>query len=398
MRTKRWLSNVLSGMSPSPATNAVAARMSAARPATTRACTVSTIPFPLRPVPARASSPARAWALGTAIALGATGAANAAGELNIFNWGNYTSPELIEKFEQEFDVVVTLTDYDSNETALAKVRAGGHGFDMVVPTSTHVPIWIELGLLLEARPDRMENFEHVAERWVDVPWDPGRRYTAPWLWGLTGIVVDTSVYDGDIDTSAIFLDPPEELVGRINVVPEMSDVMYATIRYVGGEWCDGDKETLRKVRDKLVEAKESWIAMDLVTIAKFDSRDYAAAYHWNGVAMRSREKNPDVRFGYPKEGFPYFMDSIGILADAKNVDNAKAFMNFVMAPENAAMVSNFAKFANAIEGSEAFMDAELREAPELTVPEEFADAGEFRQPCRPEVDDLYARIWTGIYK
>ena len=114
--------------------------------------------------------------------------------------------------------------------------------------------------------------------------------------------------------------------------------------------------------------------------------------------MRSREKNPDVRFGYPREGFPYFMDSIGILSDAKNVENAKLFMNFVMDPENAALLSNFAKYANGIDGSEAFMDAELQEAPELTVPDEFADAGEFRENCPPAVNDLYSRIWTDVNK
>src|SRR6056300_1150238 len=65
----------------------------------------------------------------------------AAGELNIFNWGNYTSPELIEKFEQTYDVKVTITDYDSNDTALAKVRAGAHGFDMAVPSASFMPIW-----------------------------------------------------------------------------------------------------------------------------------------------------------------------------------------------------------------------------------------------------------------
>ena len=62
----------------------------------------------------------------------------AAGELNIYNWGNYTNPKLIEKFTAETGIEVTITDYDSNDTALAKVKAGGHGFDVVCrrePTS-----------------------------------------------------------------------------------------------------------------------------------------------------------------------------------------------------------------------------------------------------------------------
>lgn len=342
------------------------------------------------------------WKLTAATAacaiLAFAGAAQAEGELNIYNWGDYTSPELIKKFEDAYGVKVTITDYDSNDTALAKVRAGGHGFDIVVPSANYVPIWVNEGLLIEARPDQMENFKNVDARWVDVPWDPGRRYTVPWQWGVTGIGANTKVYGGDLNTSAIFLDPPAELVGKINVAPEMNDVLFATIKYFGGEWCTDDRELLKKVRDKLVEAKPKWLAMDYSVTEKLPAGDYAAVYYWNGAIMRSREKNPDIKFGYPKEGFPYFMDSVAILKDAKNVENAKLFMNFIMVPENAALISSFAKYANGIKGSEQFMPKEMQDAPELVVPAEFEAAGEFLVTCKPEVLDLYTRIWTDVSK
>lgn len=107
----------------------------------------------------------------------------AAGNLNLYNWGNYTNPELIKKFEQKFDVKMTITDYDSNATALAKVKAGGHGFDMVVPSANYVKIFVEEDLVLEVRPDQMENFKYVAPEWRNPPWDPGRKYSVPWQWG-----------------------------------------------------------------------------------------------------------------------------------------------------------------------------------------------------------------------
>jgi len=59
----------------------------------------------------------------------------AGGELHIFNWGNYTNPKLIEKFQKETGIKVTLDDYDSNETMLAKVRAGGTGYDRAMTLS-----------------------------------------------------------------------------------------------------------------------------------------------------------------------------------------------------------------------------------------------------------------------
>lgn len=342
------------------------------------------------------------WMTTTAIAaisaLAFAGHASAAGELNIYNWGDYTSPEMIKKFEDQHGIKVTITDYDSNDTALAKVRAGGHGFDIVVPSANYVQIWINEGLLLEARPDQMENFKNVDERWADVDWDPGRRYTVPWLWGLTGIGVNTKVYGGDINTSAIFLDPPAELVNKINVTPEMNDVLFATIKYLGGDWCSMDRDMLRQVRDKLVEAKGKWLAMDYSVTEKLPAGDYSAVYYWNGAIMRAREANPDIKFGYPKEGFPIFMDSVAILKDARNVDNAKLFMNFIMEPENAAMISAFAKYANGIKGSEQFMPAEMQNAPELVIPPELASAGEFLTACAPEVQELYTRIWTEVQK
>lgn len=330
--------------------------------------------------------------------LASTAFASAEGELNIFNWGNYTSPDLIKKFEETYSVKVTITDYDSNDTALAKVRQGGHGFDIVVPSANYVRIWIEEGLLEETRPDEMENFKNVDERWVDVDWDPGRRYTVPWQWGLTGMVVDTSMYGGDINTSAIVFDPPEELVGKINVAPEMNDVMSMAIWYMGGEWCSDDRELLMKVRDKLVEAKPKWIAMDYGVIEKFTSRDIGAALYWNGAALRSRLANADVRFGYPKEGYPLFMDSVAVLKDARNKENAKLFQNFIMDPENAAMISAFANYANGIKGSEPYMPEEMKGAPEVEIPAEAQPAGHFLTACEPQVTELYTRIWTDLLK
>jgi spermidine/putrescine transport system substrate-binding protein len=327
-----------------------------------------------------------------------TGVANADGELNIYNWGDYTSPEAIEKFSKQHNVKVTITDYDSNDTALAKIRAGGHGFDVVMPSANYVPIWIEEGLLLETRPDQMENFKNVDERWVNVPWDPGRHYTVPWQWGTTGVAVNTAVYKGDIDTSAIFLDPPPELVGKVNVVPEMGDIMALAIMYMGGEYCTDDKEILKKVRDKLVEAKPKWASMDYATIEKFVAGDLAGGADWNGSSYRANKENKDVSWGYPKEGFVVWMDSVGVLKDAKNVENAKLFQNFVMDPENAAMLSSFAGYANGVKGSDKFMPPDMLTSRAVNIPAELADKGRFITVCKPEVSDLYTQIWTELLK
>lgn len=333
-----------------------------------------------------------------ASALALSAASAMAQELNIYNWGNYTAPELIEKFEKETGIKVTITDYDSNDTALAKVKAGGAGFDIVVPSASYVPIWISEGLLLESRPDQMPNFKNVDPAWVNVDWDPGRHYTVPWQWGTTGVVVNTKYYKGDIDTSAIFMDPPDELVGKINVVPEMGDVIGLAVLYYGGELCTDDKEVLKKVRDGLVAAKTKWLGMDYGNIEKFAKEDLWAGVNWNGSTFRMRLANADIAYGYPKEGYMVWMDSVAVLKDAKNVEEAKTFQNFVMDPENAALISGFARYANGIMGSEAYMPEDMKTAREIIIPDEFKDKGHFNPTCAPETQALYTRIWTDLQK
>lgn len=326
------------------------------------------------------------------------GAAQAEGVLNLFNWGNYTSPELLAKFEKETGIKVIVTDYDSNDTALAKVAAGGSGFDLVVPSNNYVQTWVEKGLLAELDHARLKNIGNIAPEWVEVPWDTGRKYTIPWQWGTTGVAVNTSVYGGDINTSAIFLDPPPELVGKVNVVPELNDVMALTLMYVGADPCTEDTEALRKARDLLIAAKPKWIAMDYGATERLSNNDWAASVNWNGSTMRARLNNPAVKYGYPKEGYPLFMDSVALLADAKNVDNAYAFLDYIMEPEHAAMLSAFARYGNGITGSEAFMPEDMKDAPEVNTPAEFRAAGTFLPRCSETATRYRTAIWTELQK
>ena len=159
-----------------------------------------------------------------------------------------------------------------------------------------------------------------------------------------------------------------------------------------------DKADLKKVNDVLMAAKPSWKTFSYDTITKMTSGDVIVVAR-PGMAQpivrarRSRRSSSPIT----KEGIEGWMDNVAVLKGAKNVDNAKLFQNFVMDPENAALISEFAGYDNGIVGSHKFLPPDFADSPEINPPAG-APAAEFVPPCPPEVVEIYNKIWTNLRK
>jgi spermidine/putrescine transport system substrate-binding protein len=211
-------------------------------------------------------------------------------------------------------------------------------------------------------------------------------------------MVNREVYDGDIDTLAIVFDPPEPLQGQINMLRDVNDVLNMGLRYLGHPRCNDNEAQLRELNELMQNSKQYWKSFNSDGAKEvLVSGDVQAGMIWNGFGMRARLEKPSLEYAYPREGFTGWMDNIVVLKGARNLENAKLFVNFMMEPEHAAMVSDFARYANGVLGSEKFMDPELLEAPEIVIPEGAPDP-EFVPPCEDQVIRLYDRIWTNLLR
>jgi spermidine/putrescine transport system substrate-binding protein len=321
----------------------------------------------------------------------------AGGELHIYNWGDYTNPKLIEKFSKTYDVKVTQDDYDSNETMLSKVRTGNTGYDIVVPSDYTVKIMIADGLLEQTEPDKMDNYKNMIPAMTQIYWDPGRHYTVPWQTGTTNFTVNTDKYKGDINTLAILFSPPDEIKGQINMLDDINSVIHAAERYAGVPRCGADKANLKKVNDVLQAAKPFWKTFSYDARTKLVEGDVIAGQIWNGDSYRGRQKMASLTYAYPKEGVEGWADNVAVLKGAPDLENAKLFQNFLMDPENAALISEFAGYDNGIAGSHKFLPPEWANSPEIAPPAG-APTPEYVPPCPPEVVEIYNKIWTNLRK
>mgnify|MGYP003338042465 CR=1 FL=1 len=126
------------------------------------------------------------------------------GEVNLYNWTDYISPDLLKRFEAETGITVNLDNYDSNETLLAKLQAGGANYDVIVPSDYMVAQMIELGLLEQVAPSTFPNGGNIKDNFLDVYFDNGRQYTAPYMYGTTGIAVDPTKTSSGVTSWADF--------------------------------------------------------------------------------------------------------------------------------------------------------------------------------------------------
>ena len=333
-------------------------------------------------------------ALTMSVGFGAA-AAQAEGELFIYNWTDYTAPELIEKFEQETGIKVTLDTYDSNETLLAKLQSGATGYDIVVPSHNFVDIFVQEGLLQKIDASELSGYENLAEDFRSPPWDPDNAYTVPWQWGTTSFTVDTEAFSGDIDTYQVLFEPPAEIQGSIGMFNSPDEVITMAQIYLGLPLCNENPEDMQKVLD-LLEGQKPHVKVynsDGV-LERLTSGDTVVHQNWNGYSQRARAQKASLTYAFPKEGVVTWADNVAVPKGAKNYDNAIKFIEFLMQPENIAVQSNFAGYSNGIDGSLAYMNDELKSAPELSPP-----AGTkmvFSETCGEAAIRLSDRVWTKL--
>ncbi len=336
----------------------------------------------------------------TTAALALIGAAAHAEEtLSVYHWFEYMPQELVDKFTAETGIKVTIDTYDSNEAMLASLKAGKLGqYDVAVPGDYMVQIMAGEGLLDTFTPEELPGYANIDPQWVDVPFDPGRKSSIPYQWGSTAFAVNRDVFKGDINSLGLIFDPPAELQGKINVLDSQGEVLALGSMYLGIPQCTNDKEQLKALMEMLLKAKASWASFGSDTAKDvLVSGDAAAGMIYNGFAAKARAEGAPVEYAYPKEGYVVWMDNVVLLKDAPNRANALKFMDFLLQPENAAAVTNYAAYTSGVVGVEPFLSDAVKSSPETNPPADAAK-GSFIAVCDEETQKLYDAVWTNLKK
>ena len=262
-------------------------------------------------------------------------------QLNMYTWGEYDDPAVLEGFTSEVGPKLQIDTYGSNEEMIAKLVAakGTSGYDIVVPTGTFLPQMIENGLLEELDLSKLPNFSNVQGEFTDQSWDPGNKHSVCKAWGTTGYVYDTTVITRELTTWADFLDAAQnEGAGKTTVLDDPKEVLGIALWAEGMDPNTADEGDLDKVEQMLIDQ----LAPNLTAFESYPGGGAMA----EGTNVLLQAYNGDARQGIlaegdsgrwkwvlPTEGSNLWMDNWVIVKGAEHQEAAYAFIDYVLKPD-----------------------------------------------------------------
>nr|WP_296959580.1 extracellular solute-binding protein [uncultured Mediterraneibacter sp.] len=260
------------------------------------------------------------------------------GQVIVYNWGEYIDPDVIDLFEEETGIDVVYEEYETNEIMYPKIQSGAIAYDVVCPSDYMIQRMIDNDLLAEINYDNIPNLKYIDDTYMKMSqgFDPENKYSVPYLWGTVGILYNKSMVDEPVDSWGILWD--EKYKDSILMQDSVRDAFAVALKYLGYSLNSTDLDELQAAKNLLIEQKPLVQAYVIDQVRdKMIGNEAALGVIYSGEALYCQEENPDLEYAIPKEGTNLWIDSWVIPKNAKNKENAEAFINFLCKPEIAKM-------------------------------------------------------------
>ena len=320
------------------------------------------------------------------------------GQVIVYNWGEYIDPEIIDLFEEETGIDVIYEEFETNEIMYPKIQSGAIAYDVVCPSDYMIQRMIENDLLAEINYDHIPNLKYIGDNYMKMTrqFDPENKYSVPYLWGTVGILYNKKMVDEPVDSWGILWDKKYE--DSILMQDSVRDAFAVALKYLGYSLNSTDLDELEAAKNLLIEQKPLVQAYVIDQVRdKMIGGEAALGVIYSGEALYCQQENPDLDYVIPKEGTNIWIDSWVIPKNAKNVENAEAFINFLCRPDIAKM--NFDYITYSIPntaGRDLIEDESLRNSPIAFPDDSKLENCETFQFLGDDNDALYNRLWREI--
>ena len=330
----------------------------------------------------------------SACAMGSASAS--AEELTVFNWFDYIDPAVIDLFEEETGITVKYVNFTTNEEMFTKLEAGAGTYDVIFPSEYMIERMIAHDMLEELDLSAMPNFANVMDRLKDPSYDPGNKYSVPYMWGTLGYLYNSEMVDEELTSWSALFD--EKYAGNVIMMNSMRDSIGLALKYLGYSMNTRSEAELNEAKDLLIKQKQDKIQCGYLldeTKDKMVGGEAAIGVVYSGDAQYAIEKNENLVYVVPEEGSNIWVDGMCIPKGSKNVEGAMKFIDFMCREDVAAMNFDYIYYCSPIQAVVDGLDEEEAAQSTINPSEDVVSRCEYFN----DVEDcmsLYENVWMEI--
>ena len=243
--------------------------------------------------------------------------------------------------------------------------------------------------------ENIPNFQHINEQFVNPAYDPDNAYSVPYTWGTVGIIYNTTMVDGDVDSWDILWDA--RYMGDILMFANSRDAFAIAQKRLGYSFNSGNADELEKAAESLKEQKplvQAYVMDEIFD--KMQAGEAALAPYYAGDAITMIADNPDLAFAFPKEGTNRFVDAICIPKGSQQKEAAEMYINFLCEPEVGLANCEYIGYSTPNDGAMELLDDEVKNNPIAYPSDEILENTETFLSLPDDANRLMDKLWTDI--
>lgn len=352
---------------------------------------------------------------GTVIAGFAIAPAAAEETLRVTNWAEYIGEETIANFEKETGIKVIYDNYESVEAIDSKLLAGSSGYDVVSHSSSAIARLIPAGILQEVDPSKLPNFKHMMPEIMEqlsAKWDPGNKHIVPYMWGTHGVTYNKDLVlatypDAPIGSMDMIFDPKhmkEISKCGVSFLDSPTDVIPMALAHLGLPPDSNKKADYDKAKDLLLAVRPYIKTFDNYAYQRMPQKEFCVAVTWGPDGLLAMSGAAEAKTGVVLDFFlpkghgkaNLWVDGWVIPADAKNVEGAHKFLNYMMRPDVSAGDTNYTWYASANKDAVPLISKDVTGSPaSYPTPESVAQMYTLA-PLKKKAERVRTRVWTDV--